>query len=376
MSLQVSRVHRIVRTLCSGSPTSTACTASRNTVAGFSAPLQRQPHQRRQSSSKTSISPDVTPTASPQHGSTDETPAKASSSRITRRRSKNSSALASKDKESTPVGLPIVPPTNHLNQHDVGLSSFYSQHRPISLSASTPPQTSPNAFDKLFEKKSRNSTIDVVDTLTHAVQIYEDRAKVLEANGVRFEIRETAADQNRQPDRNPFQQEFRSMSLEEYVARFRPYVAPPPPEPMQAAERPAKRNAASKRQKSVADTAENIPRQTSYKTTILVTESVHANGQKTYTASTSPLEEVHSSPNAKVIPPEEAKRDPSRQPFLERMRIRQRKLDEFRQGRHRGLYGKMLLISVKRQRKLKMKKHKYKKLMKRTRNLRRKLDRN
>ena len=37
---------------------------------------------------------------------------------------------------------------------------------------------------------------------------------------------------------------------------------------------------------------------------------------------------------------------------------------------------KMFLISVKRQRKLKMKKHKYKKLMKRTRNLRRKLDRN
>ena len=35
----------------------------------------------------------------------------------------------------------------------------------------------------------------------------------------------------------------------------------------------------------------------------------------------------------------------------------------------------MRLISVKRQRKLKMKKHKYKKLMKRTRLLRRKLDR-
>jgi hypothetical protein len=35
----------------------------------------------------------------------------------------------------------------------------------------------------------------------------------------------------------------------------------------------------------------------------------------------------------------------------------------------------MLAISVKRQRKLKMKKHKYKKLMKRTRLLRRKLDR-
>jgi len=48
----------------------------------------------------------------------------------------------------------------------------------------------------------------------------------------------------------------------------------------------------------------------------------------------------------------------------------------FRQHvRSRRLRGDMLLISVKRQRKLKMKKHKYKKLMKRTRLERRKLDR-
>lgn len=46
----------------------------------------------------------------------------------------------------------------------------------------------------------------------------------------------------------------------------------------------------------------------------------------------------------------------------------------FREHVARRRYG-MLLISVKRQRKLKMKKHKYKKLMKRTRLLRRKLDR-
>ncbi len=37
--------------------------------------------------------------------------------------------------------------------------------------------------------------------------------------------------------------------------------------------------------------------------------------------------------------------------------------------------GGWMAISVKRQRKLKMKKHKYKKLMKRTKNLRRRLDR-
>jgi hypothetical protein len=46
----------------------------------------------------------------------------------------------------------------------------------------------------------------------------------------------------------------------------------------------------------------------------------------------------------------------------------------FREHVHRRRGG-MFLISVKRQRKLKMKKHKYKKLMKRTRLLRRKLDR-
>jgi len=56
--------------------------------------------------------------------------------------------------------------------------------------------------------------------------------------------------------------------------------------------------------------------------------------------------------------------------------LRQGKWQDYRE--RRGVKSpvrkpNMLLISVKRQRKLKMKKHKYKKLMKRTRNLRRKL---
>jgi hypothetical protein len=55
--------------------------------------------------------------------------------------------------------------------------------------------------------------------------------------------------------------------------------------------------------------------------------------------------------------------------FLERLALRQLRFDQTRGNR--DLYA----ISVKRQRKLKMKKKKYKKLMKKTRNLRRKLDR-
>ena len=69
------------------------------------------------------------------------------------------------------------------------------------------------------------------------------------------------------------------------------------------------------------------------------------------------------------------------QPFLSRMQARQLnhadRLDA-RFGRMRLQEeveeGGMQAISVKRQRKLKMKKHKYKKLMKRTKNLRRRLD--
>lgn len=56
------------------------------------------------------------------------------------------------------------------------------------------------------------------------------------------------------------------------------------------------------------------------------------------------------------------------QPFLERMHVRQLEHLE----RNRDI---LQAISVRRQRKLKMKKHKYKKLMKRTRNLRKRQDR-
>lgn len=72
------------------------------------------------------------------------------------------------------------------------------------------------------------------------------------------------------------------------------------------------------------------------------------------------------------------------QPFLSRMQARQLgyadRLDarfgrmRLQDGEEEQEEGGMQAISVKRQRKLKMKKHKYKKLMKRTKNLRRRLD--
>lgn len=62
-----------------------------------------------------------------------------------------------------------------------------------------------------------------------------------------------------------------------------------------------------------------------------------------------------------------------RQPFLNHMRERQQRWEEYRE--RSGIPPPVWrAISVKRQRRLKMKKHKYKKLMRRTRTLRRKLD--
>lgn len=73
---------------------------------------------------------------------------------------------------------------------------------------------------------------------------------------------------------------------------------------------------------------------------------------------------MHYDPNASTMNPEE-------EPAPRRIgRIRQGP-----QGKSMGLRRrKLYAISVKRQRRLKIKKHKYKKLMRRTRTLRRKLD--
>ena len=62
----------------------------------------------------------------------------------------------------------------------------------------------------------------------------------------------------------------------------------------------------------------------------------------------------------------------ARQPFLDRMRQRQEVWERVLREQHDRVWR---AISVRRQRKLKMKKHKYKKLMRRLRNLKRKQDR-
>lgn len=86
-----------------------------------------------------------------------------------------------------------------------------------------------------------------------------------------------------------------------------------------------------------------------------------------YSANSAPMSEMEM-PAAEYEP----ERYEVHQPFLERSAVRSNRNNRSRDNLQRP---DMLAISVKRQRKLKMKKHKYKKLMKRTRLERRKLDR-
>lgn len=175
-------------------------------------------------------------------------------------------------------------------------------------------------------------------------------------------------------------------SIEEAVAQFQPFRAPPPPvswAEQEAAEKNAVQKKSGKGSKQgkvrdalMAKTASDAGKEKKFKTTIIVTESTDESGFKYYTAQTTPIVQIKTTAQQhRIAEPETGKEIADRRPqgFLDRMRDRQREYLEYREER---TADRMEAISVKRQRKLKMKKHKYKKLMKRTRNLRRRLDRN
>ena len=120
-----------------------------------------------------------------------------------------------------------------------------------------------------------------------------------------------------------------------------------------------------------AETRSRPPLRKSYKTTLTIYESTNADGQRSYETYSSPIVVEPTQPeNEKEFLPWT---HPRGQPFLGRMRERQIKYED-RIDERMGT-DVWHLISVKRQRRLKMKKHKYKKLMKKTKNLRRRLDR-
>ena len=152
-----------------------------------------------------------------------------------------------------------------------------------------------------------------------------------------------------------FQESNLQYQLDTMTGQFQPFTAPAAPQPMTDADA-----AAAAVEMAAADEQSVVPQTRVYKALVTIEETVGADGS---------LKVVAHSPQ--MVDEDDAQ--PAR--FLERMALRQINHDDARARQMNDKSRTMHAISVKRQRKLKMKKKKYKKLMRRTRNIRRKLDR-
>ncbi|KAE8364732.1 hypothetical protein BDV27DRAFT_128042 [Aspergillus caelatus] len=325
---------------------SQALPASSNTLLGAAQHVR----QRRYSSSSSSKPSD----GSRKVDASSQTPTKgvnASEKRegkASRRRGKDSSGRnGSKSNQHMVFSrLPSVPSTQHLQPHDVHVASFFSIHRPISVSTTVPPPSSPEAFDAIFtaKKPTKHESDDVILTLSSTVNSMENPAYHLgeqEGSLNHFDMEGNQLDGMNMAELK--------VSVEELTRRLRPFHPPPPPVPFDEAK------------DAGAVESENFsPRETSYSTVLTIHESTHADGRKTYEAHTGPFVRTPEM-DAPGAGENEAIIDVPSQPgttYIERLRNNRT----------------MQAISTKRRRKLKMKKHKYKKLLRKTRTLRRKLD--
>lgn len=219
--------------------------------------------------------------------------------------------------------IPYVPSTDHTDSAEVKMASFFGLHRPLSsLKPVIPRPTSTAEFDALFDpahfqdaqKRQVASKVlqHTVDTLVEAME--DLRA----ANPDDYEMYVSAPQAREEPvyhlDRL---HEHTEQSILNLASRMIPFAPPPAPTPH-----------------------DKLAVQFKAITRTLAGDVDRTNTQSSFPA----LRAARSTPFRAHVA-------------------------------RRRLVDSMLLISVKRQRKLKMKKHKYKKLMKKTRLLRRKLDR-
>ncbi|KAJ9132966.1 hypothetical protein NKR23_g11044 [Pleurostoma richardsiae] len=307
-------------------------------------------HQRRCSSSKPS-SPDngpkdipagqSVPASASQSKSGESSDSKSSPSEKRKRKAKNAS-----DRQK----LPSVPSTQHLPQESLALSTFFSLHRPISITTSLPKVVSDDSFASIFVPRTQGQrSSDVISTLSRTVDELEQPMA-----GLSLGHDAHAADDVHKFDVKHLDGSETSVyvELKAMSGQFLPFRPPPLPQPEAARSEAAETGAEEGLREEDA-----APHHRVYKAVFTIEETTDADGQVKIMA--------HS---PRLI--EEEQRQP--RTFLERMALRQLRFEEGRE-RHGG--EGMMAISVKRQRKLKMKKKKYKKLMRRTRNLRRKLDR-
>ncbi|MCJ1476970.1 hypothetical protein MMC13_005640 [Lambiella insularis] len=249
------------------------------------------------------------------------------------------------------------------------MASFFSLHRPMSVTAVIPPYSSPSTFSSIFTPRvqQKQRPADVIYTLSVAVNTFEkaathtehqqkesqpapiaSNARPLTLDGLRTAVTQASAS-NAEPnstshlDGQPSPTVY--INIEEIARKFRPFNPPPAPVPMPAPE------------ESEARLSHALPKPAPAKAVPLSPSFFEA-----APTSWASLKEVL---KKKLVAS-------GWETFRQRMRNRNLQWQIVRVERRRQMWQ---AISVKRQRRLKIKKHKYKKLMRRTKNLRRRLDR-
>lgn len=301
--------------------------------------------------------------------------------KASRRRGKDNGARNASSKngqqDAAFSNLPSVPSTQHRQPHgkflkqkhrkiqsnvthahffppptDVHVASFFSIHRPISVTTTVPPTSSSEAFEALFSSKKfmKNEPEDVIFTLSNTADSMDNMAHGMESQD-QFGQLQRSFSSDADGELRMLDGPEPKMSVEEYTRRLRPFHPPPAPVPMDM-------NAAAESMEAME--AENQEEFSTYSTVLTIRESRHADGRKTYEASTGPF--VRDNMEAPVGEQEgrtiDAPTGTAGMTYIERLR------------HNRSMHT----LSTKRRRKVKMKKHKFKKLMRRTRTLRRKLD--
>ncbi|RDL33212.1 Uncharacterized protein BP5553_08651 [Venustampulla echinocandica] len=286
-------------------------------------------------------------------------------SRSSRKKTRDG-AVGAKGKEEALHNLPSVPSTQHIAPNQLAASDFFSLHRPISITNNFPKAVTEDAFAAIFTQRAKpnpkpsevistlSRTLDSLDTVSGNMKNLKLGAQQEQWNEETDELRAAiTAESYRKAEVQHLDAapEDSAMNFPRHIlsGRYQPFNPPPPPAPMNTPE------SLAAGAESAAEPHESQHR--TYTTVLTIEESTDENGDVTYQAHSSPLV---------------AGDQPTSTRFLERMQARQERHRIQRAVEFDGMFA----ISVKRQRKLKMKKHKYKKLMRRTRNLRRRLDRN
>ncbi|KIW99776.1 uncharacterized protein Z518_10704 [Rhinocladiella mackenziei CBS 650.93] len=389
-------LRRVARTCSSASPA-----PSRPTTTPSAATFTSHAHQRRHSSSKPPVPPNNGSSAI-SAASVKQVGAPRSESKRPGAESRLSKKRASKDKleakqepqDDWTSKLPSVPSLQHLNPKDIYVSSFFSTHRPLSITGPVPPETTVEAIDKVFQpkpkSKSRTAPQEVIYTLASAVETLDEqiankqgdhtsqgpkqKAALIKALMRR---NENSADPNRTQHLDGLPQTINiaganvKLVIQEIARRFRPFNVPPAPTPISDAEIDAAEAGAAAAEEANEDmqakTLEAEIQQQDYDPYI---QHVVLNVPPRSDLENDGFFTRHDAPEIETED-STALREMEAPTFGRRVGGRRRfgytGLDRAR--RSSGMYA----ISVKRQRRLKMKKHKYRKLMRKTRNLRRKL---